>query len=250
MNRDFEQYYEQYKPMMQSIVNRYIAAGSRLALEQEDLMQIASMGLYKGLQSYDDDKYSHTLETHLYANIKWFILNELNKNAKLNKLKEQFSFISIDTPIGDDNGATVADTIPDDVEIETRCLFDLSLLEYQREFTDLLGDHIKADIIITYALYDLNSRELSNMYNVPYKKVRYILHTDKNKVARNSKLLNEAYNELIDSRKQYNKARSYRVDPEKVVAIDEYLSYKQSMLEKLKQQEEEYKQELYKRLGI
>ena len=94
--KSFDQLYEQYLPMMHSILNSY-----NIQKDRDDYIQIASIALWKNLNKYDSTKahfHKYVYMTMKFAIVKeirkqssWQFFEEKEENIEQNKLLDDYS---------------------------------------------------------------------------------------------------------------------------------------------------------------
>lgn len=126
---------ELYKPMIKSIVNKYLSYANKVGLDYDDLFQEASMAVLRAENTYKDDK-GMKLETWLYNNIDWRIQRVLEANKKYEKI------ISINSTIESSEGSTIEliDLIADDLDLQEEIQNKIMMNYYEKECKRVLPE--------------------------------------------------------------------------------------------------------------
>lgn len=124
--------YLQWQGLLYKVAKRYVGINNLYDLE--DLIQIGSIGLAKGLESYNPTL-DIPLKNWLYRNVAWTIYRELDKNKSID------APMSLYTPLGEDEDTTLEEIIADDnvdveAEIEDKIMYDVYKKECQRMLSE------------------------------------------------------------------------------------------------------------------
>ena len=124
--------YLRWQALLYKVAKRYVGINNLYDLE--DLIQIGSIGLAKGLESYNPTL-DIPLKNWLYRNVAWTICRELDKNKSID------APMSLYTPLGEDEDTTLEEIIADDnVDVEEevcdRLIKDIYISEIEKYITD------------------------------------------------------------------------------------------------------------------
>lgn len=209
--------YNQYKPMIYKIANNY--KNNIYRLDIEDLMQIGSIGLIKGFNTYDETK-DCKKDTWLYSSIKRAILREFHN---LNRIKRQslYNSISIDAPIkGSDDDITIADTVEDINTNTSREALDNVIIEaYKAEVDNILSGTWHC-IAYNTLFTDKTLIEVSASKDIEYSKAKNIQHKAFRELKMKSKLIRSKYLEMKEQEAENNIISLYK-DPSKYIHLHE-----------------------------
>src|SRR5699024_3160653 len=117
------------------------------SLEYDDLLQYAHIGLWKACTTYKNNK--SNFETHAINNIRWSVMDGLNRETELIKYdannmpedEDRYKLIGYDTPAKQDdyNSMNVSETVTDDYSLEDE-IINKSTVKY---LLDLLTEREK-----------------------------------------------------------------------------------------------------------
>lgn len=141
-NNEYMKLYEQFKPMIIKLVNRWSRIG---VIEYDDLMQIALLALIAAHNTYDETR-GKKFSSYVYDIIEYRMRKEIYIVDKKNKNKPT---ISLNTVIenGEGDTAELIDLIADKVDIQEELEEKLMLQTYKREIEKYL-DANKSNICI------------------------------------------------------------------------------------------------------
>ena len=149
-NVEFIKLYEQFKPMIIKLVNRWSRIG---VIEYDDLMQIALLALIHAYETYDNTRKTK-LSTYVYDTIEYRIRKEIYLTNKKNK---RYKTVSIYSTIESSEGSTIElmDLIADDLDLQEEIEDKLMIQTYKTEIEKYL-DANKSNICILKWFEDMN----------------------------------------------------------------------------------------------
>lgn len=181
--------YLKWKALIFKVARKY--EGVDKLLEIDDLVQIGSIGLAKGLETYDPNSDAQ-LKTWLYNNIDWTIYRELQKSHSIN------TFISLNTPIADDEDTTMEDMIEDiRVNIEDEVTDKLILESYYDEICEKLDDR-KADVMIYKYFEGYDNKSIAEILNTSISNISGLLREARMTLIRKSMLFRSEYKRIYE----------------------------------------------------
>lgn len=179
--------YLKWKALIFKVAKKY--EGVDKLLEIDDLVQIGSIGLAKGLETYDPNSDTQ-LKTWLYNNIDWTIYRELQKSHSIN------TFISLNTPVDYDEDATIEDILEDvKVNIENEVMDKLILGCYYDEIYNKL-DETKANVMIYKYFEGYDNGTIAEMLNTSASNVSGIVREARMNLVRKSMLFRNEYRRI------------------------------------------------------
>lgn len=127
-NDEYMKLYEQFKPMIIKLVNRWSRIG---VIEYDDLMQIALLALIAARNSYDETR-GKKFSSYVYDMIEYRIRKEIYIVDKKNKNKPT---ISLNTVIQNSEGDTaeLIDLIADELDLQEEIQNKLMINYYESE---------------------------------------------------------------------------------------------------------------------
>ena len=133
LEKEFDFYYRKYERLLTKFATRYYKITNKTLFSYSEIYNIAALGLYVALQSYEEGK-GTSLMTHICSNIKYKIFEYTVGRSTKNVRNSEFynTFISLYTPSSkkEDEDVCILDTIQDN--------FNFSDIDYkldiQREF--------------------------------------------------------------------------------------------------------------------
>ncbi len=149
-NDEYIKLYEQFKPMIIKLVNRWSRIG---VIEYDDLMQIALLALIHAYETYDNTRKTK-LSTYVYDTIEYRIRKEIYLTNKKNK---RYKTVSIYSTIESSEGSTIElmDLIADDLDLQEEIEDKLMIQTYKTEIEKYL-DANKSNICILKWFEDMN----------------------------------------------------------------------------------------------
>lgn len=203
--------YEQWLPLVKKVAWKF--RNNKYKIELEDLEQIASIGLMRGFDSFEDGK-DASMQTHLYNCIKWQIIREFD-NYKRIKRQIDYNTTSLDKPIGENEDMILEDIIKDEtIDIEASILDKMIEEAYKKEVAICLSGREK-EIVNKYLFYNMNLTEIGKIYDMPHTKVGCIVNRGFRNLKHKSKMIREKWLELKERDLEKNIISAYN-NPEKV----------------------------------
>lgn len=151
--------YEQWLPLVKKVAWKF--RNNKYKIELEDLEQIASIGLMRGFDSFEDGK-DASMQTHLYNCIKWQIIREFD-NCKRIKRQIDYNITSLDKPIGENEDMILEDIIKDEtIDIEASIL-DKMIEEVYKKEVDICLSGREKEIVNKYLFYNMNLTEIGKI---------------------------------------------------------------------------------------
>lgn len=134
-NDEYMKLYEQFKPMIIKLVNRW----SRISvIEYDDLMQIALLALMEAYKTYDE-KRGMKFSTYVYNTIEYRIRKEIYLTNKKNK---RYKTVSIYSTIESNEGDTIEllSLLADDLDLQEEIQNKLMINYYESECRRVLPE--------------------------------------------------------------------------------------------------------------
>lgn len=134
-NDEYMKLYEQFKPMIIKLVNRW----SRIdVIEFDDLMQIALLALIAARNTYDETK-GKKFSSYVYDMIEYRMRKEIYIVDKKNKNKPT---ISLNTVMQNSEGDTIEliDLIADDIDLQEEIQNKIMINYYEKECRRVLPE--------------------------------------------------------------------------------------------------------------
>lgn len=149
-NDEYIKLYEQFKPMIIKLVNKWSRIG---VIEYDDLMQIALLALIHAYNTYDETK-GKKFSSYVYDMIEYRMRKEIYIVDKKNKNKPT---ISLNTVIQNSEGDTaeLIDLIADELDLQEEIEDKLMIQTYKTEIEKYL-DANKSNICILRWFEDMN----------------------------------------------------------------------------------------------
>ena len=183
--------YIQWQPLIKKIAWKY--RNNIFKIELEDLEQIASIGLFKGFNNYDDSK-GACLKTWLYNSAERAIFREF---TDMKRIKRQASYesISLSTPTIEDE-TYLEEIIPDtNINIE-HDVTDKLLVESYKEEVDLCLFGREREVVYKTLFEDKTYTELAREYNITSQRVKDIQKTGFRHLRHKSRMIRDKWMEL------------------------------------------------------
>lgn len=169
-----------------NLVGYFISIWYKNLLGNEDLYQIACVGLVKAATTWDESKGSFS--KYVGLRIKSEISHYFQNASRLKRKGEDYN-LSLDQEIGDESGLTYKDIIPDEDFSEA-----LINKEVQDQYIRLALDKLKERdrrIFLLYHIHKLKHREISELEGISKERVRQI-------VKRSEELLREELEGVLE----------------------------------------------------
>lgn len=159
-NDEYMKLYEQFKPMIIKLVNRWSRIG---VIEYDDLMQIALLALIHAYNTFDATK-GKKFSSYVYDIIKYRIRKEIYIVDKKNKNKPT---ISLNTVIQNSEGDTaeLIDLIADRVDLQEEIEDKLMIQTYKTEIEKYL-DADKSNICILKWFEDMSYEYITKITGI------------------------------------------------------------------------------------
>ena len=134
-NEEYMKLYEQFKPMMIKLVNKWSRIG---VIEYDDLMQIALLALIAARNSYDETR-GKKFSSYVYDMIEYRIRKEIYLTNKKNKNKPA---ISLNAVIENSEGDTaeLIDLIADELDLQEEIQNKIMINYYEKECKRVLPE--------------------------------------------------------------------------------------------------------------
>ena len=201
-NDEYMKLYEQFKPMIIKLVNRWSRIG---VIEYDDLMQIALLALIHAYETFDDTK-GKKFSSYVYDMIEYRIRKEIYIVDKKNKNKPT---ISLNTVIENGEGDTIEliNLIADDLDLEEEIQNKIMINYYEKECRRVLPEE-KFEVC-----------HLRWFENYSYKAIEKV--TEKNNI---SSILLQSQSLLLA------KSRLFKEEYMKIVGISDYNTQKIALM--------------------
>lgn len=192
--------YTQWEPLLKKIAYKY--RNNVFNLEIDDLMQIGAIGLMYGFNTYKEGA-GASKKSYFYNCIEWKIIREFT-NLKRAKRFCDTPVIHLDDYTDEEEGTTIADIIPSDLNVEEKVLSEIKVKEYIDEIEKHLKG-IEKDIIMYKLFDDLTNHEIALACNVEDKKVKEMYYRARMKLIDRSDLVSiDYYKMLLDRELKIN----------------------------------------------
>ncbi len=134
-NEEYMKLYEQFKPMIIKLVNKWSRIG---VIEYDDLMQIALLALIAARNSYDETR-GKKFSSYVYDMIEYRIRKEIYLTNKKNKNKPA---ISLNAVIENSEGDTaeLIDLIADELDLQEEIQNKIMINYYEKECKRVLPE--------------------------------------------------------------------------------------------------------------
>lgn len=187
-NDEYIKLYEQFKPMIIKLCNKWSRIG---VIEYDDLMQIALLALIAAHNAYDDTK-GKKFSSYVYDMIEYRIRKEIYLTNKKNK---RYKTVSIYSTIESSEGDTIEliDLIADDLDLEEEIQNKLMINYYESECKRVLP---KDKFEVCYLKW---FKGCSNAYiaEVTHRKyIHDVLLSSRSLILAKSRTLKEEYHKL------------------------------------------------------
>lgn len=134
-NDEYMKLYEQFKPMIIKLCNKWSRIG---VIEYDELMQIALLALIHAYETYDNTRKTK-LSTYVYDTIEYRIRKEIYLTNKKNK---RYKTVSIYSTIESNEGDTIEliDLIADDLDLQEEIQNKIMINYYEKECRRVLPE--------------------------------------------------------------------------------------------------------------
>lgn len=181
----------QWRPLIKKVAWKY--RNNIFKIELEDLEQIASIGLFKGFENYDDNR-GASLKTWLYSSAERAILREFTDMKRI-KRQSDYESISLNIPTGEDD-TYLEEIIPDSsINIESDVTDRLLLESYKEEVNSCLFGR-EREVVYKTLFEDITYAVLAREYNITDKRVRDIQKSGFRHLKHKSKMIRDKWMEL------------------------------------------------------
>lgn len=187
-NDEYMKLYEQFKPMIIKLVNRWSRIG---VIEYDELMQISLLALMEAYKTYDE-KRGMKFSTYVYNTIEYRIRKEIYLTNKKNK---RYKTVSIYSTIESSEGDTIEliDLLADELDLEEEIQNKLMINYYESECRRVLP---KEKFEVCYLKW---FKGCSNAYiaEVTHRKyIHDVLLSSRSLILAKSRTLKEEYHKL------------------------------------------------------
>ena len=181
-----EKIFKYFDVPLRGMANKYYIPGG----DKEDIMQIAKIGLYEGIKSFDEERTSNPV-SFLKRCAEIDIKDEVKK-VNRDKHKTLGVACSLDVPLdkNDDSSAILGDIIEDDFSVE-KFIERKELKKYMREKLYNTMTSLESDVLKLY-MEEYSYKEMSEMLSLSSKQIENALRRVRKKIKTN-KELNELY---------------------------------------------------------
>lgn len=181
-----EEIFKYFDIPLRGMANKYYIPGG----DKDDIMQIAKIGLYEGIKSFDKEK---TLNPVLFLK-KCAEIDIKDEVKKINRDKHKTLGVasSLDEPLDDDGGKVVGDIIEDDFCIE-KFIEKKELQKYIRENIYSNMSKLESDVLKLH-MDGYSYEEISKILSLSIKKVDNALQRIKRKIKVNKKINELCFN--------------------------------------------------------
>lgn len=202
--------YIQWRPLIKKVAWKY--RNNIFKIELEDLEQIASIGLFKGFENYDDSR-GASLKTWLYSAAERAIFREFTDMKRI-KRQSSYESISLSTPTGEDD-TYLEEIIPDsNVNIE-HDVTDKLLLDSYKEEVNLCLFGREREVVYKTLFQDKTYAELAREYNITNQRVRDIQIKGFRNLRHKSRMIRDKWMELKEIELENTIISAYN-NPDKV----------------------------------
>ncbi|MEG2869022.1 MAG: sigma-70 family RNA polymerase sigma factor [Terrisporobacter sp.] len=183
--------YAQWQPLIKKVAYKY--RNNIFKIELEDLEQIASVGLFKGFENYDDSK-GASLKTWLYSVAERAIFREFTDMKRI-KRQSSYECISLNIPTGEE-GTYLEEIIPDNnINIEHSVTDKLLIASYKEEVDSCLFGR-EREVVYKILFEDKTNAELAREYNITDQKVKNIQTKGFRNLRHKSRMIRDKWMEL------------------------------------------------------
>lgn len=200
----------QWRPLIKKVAWKY--RNNIFKIELEDLEQIASVGLFKGFENYDDSR-GTSLKTWLYNAAERAIFREFTDMKRI-KRQSSYESVSLSTPTGEDD-TYLEEIIPDNnVNVEND-VTDMLLVESYKEEVNLCLVGLERDIAYKTLFKNKTNAELAREYDITGQRVKNIQITGFRHLRYKSRMIRDKWMELKEIDLENNIISAYN-NPDKV----------------------------------
>ena len=178
--------YLRWQGLLYKVAKKFV--GINNLYDIDDLIQIGSIGLAKGLETYNDES-DISLTNWLANNISWTIYREINKKKSIQNT------ISIYTPIGDEEEVNILEDILQDDNVDVEAFIEDRIMTetYKAEIIANL-DQKKADIMILKYFHNMSNSYIEKLTNTTG--ISNHIRESRMTLIRKSKLFRSEYNRI------------------------------------------------------
>ena len=196
--------YMQWRPLIKKVAWKY--RNNIFKVELEDLEQIASIGLFKGFENYNDSR-GASLKTWLYSSAERAILREFTDMKRI-KRQSSYESISLSTPTGEDD-TYLEEMIPDSsINIENDVTDRLLIASYKGEVESCLFGR-EREVVYKTLFQDKTYAELAREYNITNQRVRDIQIKGFRNLRHKSRMIRDKWMELKERDMEKNIISAY-----------------------------------------
>lgn len=177
-----EKIFKYFEIPLKGMANKYYISGN----DKEDIMQIAKIGLYEGIKTFDEKR---TLNPSLFLK-RCAEIDIKDEVKKLNRDKHKTLGVacSLDVPLDkdDESSAVLADVIEDDFSIENF----IETKEFKKSVYEKICDNmstLESDVLKLY-MKEYSYKEMSEILSVTPKQVENALQRGRKKIKTNKEL--------------------------------------------------------------
>lgn len=203
--------YIQWEPLIKKVAYKY--RNNIFNLEIEDLIQIGAIGLMYAFNNYKEDK-GASQKTYFYNCIEWRIIREF---TNLNRVKRfcDSPVIYLEDYTDEEEGTTIADIIPSDLNVEEKVLSEIKVKQYIDEIEKHLKG-IEKDVIMYKLFDDLTTHEIALACNITDNRVNTVYCNARRRLKHKSYLIaTDYYKMLLEKEMSINKYR----DPKTITSF-------------------------------
>ena len=187
-NDEYIKLYEQFKPMIIKLVNRWSRIG---VIEYDELMQISLLALMEAYKTYDE-KRGMKFSTYVYNTIEYRIRKEIYLTNKKNK---RYKTVSIYSTIESGEGDTIEliDLIADDLDLQEEIQNKLMINYYESECRRVLPEE-KFEVCYLRWFKGCSNTYIAEVTHRKY--IHDVLLSSRSLILAKSRTLKEEYHKL------------------------------------------------------
>lgn len=202
--------YMQWLPLVKKVAWKY--RNNIFKIELEDLEQIASIGLFKGFDNYDDTR-GASLKSWLYSGAERAILREFTDMKRI-KRQSSYESISLSTPTGEGD-TYLEEIIPDsNVNVEHDVTDRLLIESYKEEVNSCLIGR-EREVVYKTLFKGKTYAELAREYDITGQRVKDIQVTGFRHLKHKSRMIRDKWMELKERELENTIISAYN-SPDKV----------------------------------
>ena len=167
-----EELWQAIYKLMYKFCNKYTYAADKRGYTFEDLVSVSWFGVERAIKAYDTEK-GYKFTTYL----KYHLMNVIHEALELRGRKSSIRTISLDTPVGEDEDATLGELIEDEHAGEAfETVEDRELYQWVRDMVDTLKPKNKA--VIQGIYFDgIERKDYADKLGVSRERMRQIEQT-------------------------------------------------------------------------